>query len=402
MSAANATSLNSGDEGGFVQKSQALQTVLSEDIQAAASGWKQMMAGGFGNPYQSPGWLAAWSETIGRDLDVTPVIVTVQLDDKPVLLLPLGLQNSAGTRTLSFLGYQNGNQNTAIWDREFYRSVTERQISEVLTSVCRDAEADLLLLQNVPETWNGRRHPLVLDGATPSPSPIFTRRLADDFETLFRETHSKSSRKNLLRKQRHLQSVDGYRVIRAETETDLRNGFEAFLEQRSKRAQEAGIPNVFATASARQFLERILGLAGTETAHRDLDLWFLEADGKIRSTYLCAQGGGTIHAYSNSVAHDALLPNSPGLVLIKEIVERACSDPQTTELDLGLGEERYKTSWAEPVPLRDSRMAVSLKGNIKKNLEALRLQAKSAVRNSDVLWPLVRQMRRWKSAGSGS
>lgn len=402
MSAANATSLNSGDEGGFVQKSQPLQTVLAEDIQVAASSWKQLMAGGFGNPYQSPGWLAAWSETIGRDLDVTPVIATVQLDGKPVLLLPLGLQNSAGTRTLSFLGYQNGNQNTAIWDREFYRSVTEGQILEVLTTVCRDAEADLLLLQNVPETWNGRRHPLVLDGATPSPSPIFTRRLADDFETLFRETHSKSSRKNLLRKQRHLQSVDGYRVIRAETETDVRNGFEAFLEQRSKRAQEAGIPNVFATASARQFLERLLGLAGADSSYRDLDLWFLEADGKIRSTYLCAQGGGTIHAYSNSVAHDALLPNSPGLVLIKEIIERACSDPQTTELDLGLGEERYKTSWAEPVPLRDSRMAVSLKGNIKKNLEALRLQAKSAVRNSDVLWPLVRQMRRWKSAGSGS
>lgn len=402
MSAANATNSSSEAEGEFARQSLDLELVLSDDIQASASNWQKLTAGAFGNPYQSPGWLSAWSETIGKDLGVTPVIVTVLEKEKPVVVLPLGLQTAAGTRTLSFLGHQNGNQNTAIWDRDFYLTVTGMQISELLSRICEDAQADLLLLQNVPETWHGRQHPLVLADATSSPSPIFTRRLPDDFDALFRETHSKSSRKNLLRKQRHLQSVNGYRVIRAETEIDRRKGFEAFIEQRSKRAQEAGIPNVFANDAARQFLERLLGLTIAETAQKELDLWFLEADGKIRSTYLCAKDGGTIHAYSNSVAHDELLPNSPGLVLIKEIIEHACADPQTTKLDLGLGEERYKTSWAEPVPLKDSRLAVSLKGNLKKSLEALRLQAKSAVRNSEVLWPLVRQMRRWKSTSGGS
>ena len=402
MSAANATNLSSEAEGEFGWTPSHLEIALTHDIHAAAADWRTLAATGFGNPYQSPGWLAAWSETIGKDLGVDPAIVTVRLEEKPVLVLPLGLRNSAGTRTLSFLGHQNGNQNTAVWDPEFYESVTGEQVSALLTKVCDDMQADLLLLQNVPQSWNGREHPLVLEGATSSPSPIFTRRLPDDFDALFRETHSKSSRKNLLRKQRHLQSADGYRVIRAETETDLRRGYEAFLDQREKRAQEAGIPNVFSDHCAKHFLEQLLALNGPETAPRELDLWFLEADGKIRATYLCANGGGTIHAYSNSVAHDDLLPNSPGLVLIKEIIERACADPQTAELDLGLGEERYKTSWAEPVPLKDSRLAVSLKGNIKKSLEALRLQAKSAVRNSDVLWPLVRQMRRWTSAAGGS
>ncbi|WP_306145151.1 GNAT family N-acetyltransferase [Roseibium sp. MMSF_3412] len=402
MPAANATNPSPESEDEFKRRPSGLQIALSDDIRAAAADWKQLAATGFGNPYQSPGWLAAWSETIGRDLGIDPVIVTVRLDGKPALVLPLGIQNSAGTRTLSFLGHQHGNQNTAIWDADFYRQVGSARISELLAHVCEEMQADLLLLQNVPGTWHGRAHPLVLDGATPSPSPIFTRRLCDDFDALFRETHSKSSRKNLLRKQRHLQSVDGYRVVRAETEADLRSGFEAFLAQREKRAQEAGIPNVFSDDAARRFLEELLGLNGTRNASRELDLWFLEADGRIRATYLCANGGGTIHAYSNSVAHDELLPNSPGLVLIKEIIEHACLDPKTMELDLGLGEERYKTSWAEPVPLADSRLAVSLKGNIRKSLEVLRLQAKSAVRNSDVLWPLVRQMRRWKSTSGGS
>lgn len=402
MSAANATMPSPDAEGEIARTVSNLKLLISDDIRAVTADWNRLASTGFGNPYQSSDWLAAWSETIGNELGVTPAIVTVRLAEKPVLVLPLGLQTSAGTRTLSFLGHQNGNQNTAIWDPGFYMSVTAAQVLELLTRVCEEMQADLMLLQNIPENWNGREHPLVLDGATASPSPIFTRRLPDDFDALFRETHSKSSRKNLLRKQRHLQSVDGYRVIRAETETDLRNGYDAFLEQRARRAQEAGIPNVFSDGPAKLFLEMLLGLNGPASAPRTLDLWFLEAGGKIRATYLCVQGGGTIHAYSNSVAHDDLLPKSPGLVLIMEIIERACSDPQTMELDLGLGEERYKTSWADPVPLMDSRMAVSLKGNIKKSLEALRLQAKSAVRNSEVLWPLVRQMRRWTSTQGGS
>lgn len=102
----------------------------------------------------------------------------------------------------------------------------------------------------------------------------------------------------------------------------------------------------------------MLGLdaAGSAQDHgaHPLDLWYLETGDQIRATYLCAQHGKTLYAYSNSVAHDDMLPNSPGLVLIKEIIERACGDPTIDTLDLGLGEERYKTTWAEPVPLKDS------------------------------------------------
>ena len=62
-------------------------------------------------------------------------------------------------------------------------------------------------LENVPETWLGRDHPLVFKGATSSPSPVFARALPSDFGQLFNDTHSKSSRKNLLRKERHLHGV---------------------------------------------------------------------------------------------------------------------------------------------------------------------------------------------------
>ena len=97
-----------------------------------------------------------------------------------------------------------------------------------------------------------------------------------------------------------------------------------------------------------------------------------------------------------------MLPNSPGLVLIKEIIERACGDPTIDTLDLGLGEERYKTTWAEPVPLKDSLLAMTWKGALRMRLEAARLKAKSCIRNSSILWPLIRRLRKMKAGFSGN
>ena len=276
--------------------------------------------------------------------------------------------------------------------------MSEDQIVRLLKKIGQQTQADLMLLQNVPETWNGRVHPLLLEGATPSPSPIFVRALPDDFDMLFRDTHSKSSRKNLQRKQTtSAGGRPGYRMSsRQRPKKRFEGDSELSLSNAPRRSVEPGIPNVFSSRPAQAFLEDLLGLgtAGEDPLNATWISGFLEAGGKMRcATYLCAQGGGTIHAYSNSVAHDDMLPNSPGLVLIKEIMSNAaCADPSITELLIS-GSVKNATRRPGPnrYPLKDSRLGVSLKGNIKKNLEALRLQAKSAVRNSDVLWPLVRQ-----------
>lgn len=369
----------------------AIFTRLSE----ADADWQQLKDAGRGNPYQSLDWLRAWTETLGRQLKVEPVLVAWRRQGRTQAILPLGLERTAGIKTLAFLGHQHGNQNTGIWDRAFYDSVDASEMSMLLRKVCADVGADLLKLENVPATWHGRPHPLVFEGAAPSPSPIFTRRLGNDFEALFRDTHSKSSRKNLLRKERHLQAAGDFRIAKAAEPWEIKNGLATFLEQRELRARESGVPNAFATPAARSFLARQLGLDDTIPA--SLDLWYLETGGAIRATYLCAEQGDTIYAYSNSIAHDDMLPNSPGLVLIKEIIARACADERIQVLDLGLGDERYKTSWAEPVPLADSLLAVTAKGALKLKIVTTALKAKTMIRNSDILWPAVKRLRKWKA-----
>ncbi|GAB4518125.1 MAG: GNAT family N-acetyltransferase [Roseibium sp.] len=365
-------------------------TSLSE----ARADWQQLKDAVCSTPYQSTDWLEAWYEALGQPLAVEPVIAIGRLDNRPVVLLPLAIERSAGVATLTFLGYQHGNQNTGVWDSAFYREVTAEAMTSFLRSVCEQAGADLLKLQNVPGEWHGRAHPLVLPDALTSPSPVYTCTLGNDFDRLFADRFSKSSRKKLLRKQRHLEAAGGYRVVKAETPADIARGFEAFLEQRSLRAAEAGIPNAFEDPEARAFLARLLRLPGAVGL---MDIWYLEAGGKIRSTYLCAEHAGTLYTYSNSIAHDDMLPQSPGVVLIKEIIARACAAPHLRELDLGLGEERYKTSWASPLPLLDNLMALTAKGHLKLLLDSTLLRIKAAIRGSRLLWPMVRRLRRLRA-----
>ncbi|MHA7773374.1 GNAT family N-acetyltransferase [Roseibium sp. M-1] len=388
--------------GSACQLDLSIITRLSE----ARAAWQQLKAVPYSNPYQSPQWLETWQTTLGLSIGVEPVVAVGSKNGAPVVILPLGIERTRGLKTLVFLGHQSGNQNTGCWDPEFYSAVTAEDILAFLTRICARTGADLLKLVNVPATWHGRPHPLVLGKATASPSPVFARALPPDFDTLFQETHSKSSRKNLLRKERNLQAAGGYRIARAETREDRKQGLAAFLQQRAFRSRAAGIPNAFATPEAEDFLAGVLGLASGKDGNTGLtspimDLWFLETGGAIRATYLCLEDGGTLYAYSNSIAHDDMLANSPGLVLIKSIIAHACAAPHLAVLDLGLGEERYKTDWAEPVPLKDSLLAITLKGRVGLYLEAGRLRLKAAVRKSSLLWPLVRRLRKWK-AGLGA
>lgn len=376
-----------------------LTPILFTRLSEARADWQHLTGSPCSNPYQTFDWLEAWCESFAEQLNLTPVIAVGSTGGTPCVVLPLALERSAGTTTLSFLGHQHGNQNTGLWDSAFYQSATSTQMGAFLKAVCAQTGADLLKLQNVPEMWQGRRHPLVLEGALASPSPVFARPLGSDFDQLFRDTHSKSARKNLLRKERHLQAAGGFRAVKADTPSDIRRGLDAFLAQRTRRAAEAGIPNAFGDPAARAFLARVLGLSETDsgTSTRVMDLWYLETAGAIRSTYLCVAHAGTLHAYSNSIAHDDMLPNSPGLVLIKDIIARACAATDLEVLDLGLGEERYKTGWAEPVPLKDSLRAITLKGRVRLKIESSCLRIRTAVRNSALLWPLVRRLRKWKA-----
>lgn len=387
-----------------------LSVTLTESFEEISQEWLHLMRAGHAIPYHGLAWCQAWRTTLCQEDGSVPMMALVKDGDTPLMLLPLTLKTRFGVRVLRFLGASIGNQNTGLWDKDFYETVKTGTVRSLLNRICDEARADCLVLQNVPREWHGRAHPLVLETAQQSANAIYLSPVAGPFQELFSKTHSKSSRKNLTRKQRHLQDAGGYQVSICSQRDDIEAGLDAYLCQRETRARITGIPNAFSSPLAHSFLRRAVGLdqpppAGGTAA---MSIWTLSVAGAIRATYLCARQGSTLYAYSNSVSHDELLNNSPGLVLIREIIEQLCADPGIAIFDLGLGEERYKTSWSSPESLSDNRLAVTFMGQLYSKVQAAKLRLKAAIRNSSQIWPLVRKLRKLRApdrntgAGTGT
>ncbi len=344
-------------------------------------------------PYHEAAWLGVWADTLADTEFLRPVLIAGHLGDRPAFCLPLALVESGGVKWLQFMGQSRANQATGIWARDLLKKVKPAELCRELTALARNAGADVIELSNMPDVIAGHANPLAIGRTVDSPSPVFAGELSDDFESLFRARMKKDTRKKLLKKQRSLEGCGGFAIVRARTNDEIERGLSAFLAQRQLRAEETGIPNVFTDDRNRQFLHRLLRV-GTEGPELGLSLWWLECAGSIRATYLCSRYGDTLVGYANSIAQDEMMVHSPGVVLLKEIVAFGCADPSIKRIDLGLGDERYKHSWTEPVKLRDHLLPITAKGHVSCLLQTARQRLKGHVRSSATLWPLVKKLRK--------
>ncbi len=375
-----------------------LKVSVYRDLDTAAPVWQALAVGASGLPYQDYAWLKAWYDAIGAGRGIEPFFVVAHDQDEFAFALPLAVEQRRNYRTLTFLGQENTNQNTGLWSPDFYESATSEDLEPVLAELCRYAGADLVHLTNVPLVWEGKPQPLLTRQRTESPSPVFLGPVNDDFDALFQSSFGKRSGKTLLRKQRKLEAAGDFRIYQAETAEDVKRGLDAFISQRMSREAAVGVPSGFSEPAKQQFLANLVGLKGNGSLAEGtpaMTVWLLEAGGAIRATYLVAWDRNRVIGYSTSIAHDELTAQSPGVVLLKGIIEAACNKKEVTIVDLGLGNEVYKHAWSEPHALSDCFLATSLKGRIALSFRKSRQGLKSWIRSSELLWKLVRKLRQF-------
>jgi len=369
------------------------QIEIKNSPEQARDVWLTLEQTGIGSAYQTHHWCNAYLTALGSDRDAPCQIALFTQNHKPLALLPFKFSRSLGAQTIRFLGADKGNQNTGLWEEEFYRTLSSADAQRALCEIAGHCKADLVLLENIPQVWQQRPHPLLSPTATPSPSPVFQGELDSSFDSFFRASQSKAARKKLSRKKRALMEAGEYRLVSGATAHDVERLLNAFLVQRAHRAGLTGIPNAFASEADQAFLRALLPTGPMSSDAPELILRGLEVAGKIRATYLCLQHRETLIGYANSVAHDELLPHSPGNVLLMDVIEQACIGGRTQFLDLGLGDERYKHGWTKPVALSDQLVGITLKGKMAEQTIRLKSSIKTKIRTSPQLWSLVRKLR---------
>ena len=367
-----------------------------DDMEQAAPHWRALeRSHALATPYQRYEFLALWQRHVGAEAGFTPFIVTTfDAIGAPLFLLPLGRRSLGPWKVLEFLGGKHANFNIGLWRRDVAATIGADDLRAVLARLA--GSADLMLLRNQSLTWGGATNPFALLPHQRAANLGFSGALAPDFEALRRARTSAAARKKMRKKERTLAGYGAVQFERANSPDQIHRMLDAFFKQKSARMQMLGMPDVFAAAQVRRFVEAaaIEQLAGGNSL---LELYALSVDDIIVATMGGIVGDGRFCAMFNSISAGRYAVESPGEQLIVNLVRRCCERGFDT-FDLGIGEAHYKSLFCgDAEPLFDSFLPLSPAGRLLAPVASLVEAGKRAIKQHAILWSTVRATRRLRA-----
>ena len=388
----------SGDIGlstGTICETSRFNIRIVSDFAGIEPEWRALEADCVMSAYHCFDWLKRWHAHVGKHECAELILAVGEKDGAVAFILPIGIWRIGPLRVARWLGGKLNNYNFGLWRADCYSSMPAGALRDCLTDIARLSHIDAFELLNIPENWAGHRSPFLDLAHTPSPSNSYVMDLDADFDTLHAKHRSSKGRRSQRKKLERLMEAGDVAIshsVDADAALDVIN---ATIEQRSERAADAGIPNAFVQAGvASLFRETVAESAGD--AEPVMDTHFLAVDGIIRATYVGGVKNGRYSCALNSFRHDDLTYLSPGDLLLTEVIHYCC-ERGLTQLDLGIGEMRYKTSWCEPDPLIDCIIPITVSGRLHARMQSLLQAAKRTIKGNTVLWQMVLRLRRLRA-----
>ncbi|WP_162901558.1 GNAT family N-acetyltransferase [Breoghania sp. L-A4] len=365
------------------------------DFDVIEAEWRALEADCVMSVYHCFDWLKNWHAHVGRHECADLALVVGEIDGATAFILPLGIWRSGPLRVASWLGGKLNNYNFGLWRADVYTTLAPDTLRKSLKDVAAQARIDSFELHNIPEIWSGLRSPFLGLAHTPSPSASYVMDLESDFDTLYGKARSSKSRRSLRKKYDRLQEAGHVDIVHAITPEQARIAADATIELRNERALEAGIPSVFANSGVADLI-RDTAISAAGQAEPVLDTHYLAVDGIVRATYVGGVKNGRYSCSLNSFRDDDLTAMSPGDLLLTEVI-RNCCERGLTQLDLGIGEMRYKTAWCEADPLIDCFVPVTLAGRFHATARSWVQTAKRLIKGNPVLWQMVLRLRKLRA-----
>jgi CelD/BcsL family acetyltransferase involved in cellulose biosynthesis len=369
---------------------------IFDSMAAAEPYWRALeLAQALATPYQRYDFLRLWQRHVGAQAGVTPfIVIGFDAAAKPMFLWPFGRRSFGGLRVVEFLGGKHSNFNVALWRSDVAANIRPADIETVLKQLA--PHADALLLANQSLTWSGTTNPFALLPYQRSANSGFSGALVRDFEALLRARANATARKKMRKKERKLFSYGIVHFLRAGNVAEARQMLDAFFKQKAARMRVLGVPNVFASAAVRYFIEA----AATERlpdGNPIIEVYALKVNDITVATMGGMAGDDRFCAMFNSIAEGPVTAESPGEQLMLHLV-RACCERGLGTIDLGIGEANYKSLFCPDVePLFDSFFALSAAGKLLVFAARIAATIKRAVKQHPAIWNVVRGLRRWRA-----
>ncbi|MCC6736054.1 MAG: GNAT family N-acetyltransferase [Bauldia sp.] len=366
--------------------------------EAIESVWRGFEATAVKSVYQRYEWVQAWCEHAAPGLRVEPVIVLGSRRGRPVMILPLGRRKTRGGRVVEWLGCSHVNIGMGVFDRSFAASLDKPGARKLLAAVIAAiAPVDIVALRNQPLHWNGVANPFAALPGRIADQPVLAIALQPEFETMLAGPEGAKKRKKMRWQANALAPAGGHRFIHATDRATALALLDDFLRQKNAQFAEAGITNVFANAGTIDFF-RALVVRSLGHAAPLIELYGVEIEGSVRATFAAGIDDGRLHGYFSGMNLDEYQRVSPGELLLGNLIRHSC-ERGLGVVDLGVGEDRYKSSWH---PVREEQFATflgaSARGRLAVTWHALAQSARVRIRANKTAWALVRKIRRTKAS----
>ncbi len=366
-------------------------------MEAAAPIWLELeRSAALASPYQRYTWASSWQETVGRAEGATPYIV-VGRDHagRAAFLWPLCRVRLGPLAVARFLGGKHSNANFPLWRPEIATTVTAAGLNAIVADIARrDPSVDMLVLLNQPKSWSLVANPLALLPHDESPSKICHGSLRADFEALYRDRVGSGTRRKMRQKERALARHGAIRYWRVRSKEEALRVLDAFFAQKAERMRQLGIANVFAEPGVRAFIEAAATRPDPNTSEPPIELYAASVGDQIAATFAGVVSDRRFCGMFNSMIMNELANESPGELLLANVVRMAC-ERGLTAFDLGIGEAGYKRAFCNEIDtLFDTVVPLSVRGKLAAPLWRGQLGLKRRIKHSPYARQTVETLRR--------
>lgn len=373
----------------------ALSLAVTRDLVAVAPLWDGLAERGIGSPFQARPFVEAWFRHLGAPAGAEPLIVSGRTAAGHGFVLPLAVGRLGPVRVARFPGGRHANFNLGLFDPEVWQRFEEADVHAVYRAIA-DARPDVGLIHFgcSPRRFAGRDNPFVGPRSVPAVHNAFASDLTGGFDALLSRHRGGKKRGRVKSAAKALAPVGGYTVRRAGSEAEAAEILDAFFDQKAKRFAAKGIPDVFACPKTRAFLHELA--AGDAMQLRRLDI-----DGQIRATVIGLRFADCFYMILNSFALDEHARHGPGGLLLHHAIDDCAADG-LTRYDFGIGDARYKRSWAdEEIALAETTTPVTATGAAAALALGLARRARAEIVARPALHRLVQKIRRGKADAAG-
>lgn len=377
---------------------------IETDFDQCAEIWQGLEVDAVASPYQGYAWMSNWWRHVEARDGSEPRIVMLRRNGTLAAIIPLALRRHMGAKVAGMIGGKHFNYQTPLWRPELFDDGARDAMPQTLRLIARAIGADLIEATNLPREWHAQMNPMALETANICPSPSYMLPLSASFDAICEERRSKKSLQQLRRKRKKLEGLTGsVRFLQAENEATCAMVLRAAAAHREARRIASGVPSFFETPGSEAFLRE--AACGGVMAHNrgatsscTVRLHYLQAGDTVVATYIGAAMNGVYSCFVNSF-DTTFEACSPGDILLHDLIEALCEEGFQS-FDLGVGDERYKKAWCDPVNLYSLRIPMTPRGWIYSNAARVSQDGKRLIKQSPILWRGWRSVRRLTSRRS--